>query len=75
MYERDDFRYTFQTFQATPFRQATEAVVPPRGQARSEWEIVDELTKRPAIRAPAFAALSAGRKALGLFGGASSRGR
>ena len=29
MYERDDFPYTFQAFQATPFRQATEAVVAP----------------------------------------------
>ena len=27
MYERDDFAVTFQAFQATPFRQATEAVV------------------------------------------------
>ncbi len=32
MYERDDFPFTFQTFQATPFRQATEAVVAPRGR-------------------------------------------
>ena len=31
MYERDDFAVTFQTFQATPFRQATEAVVDPGG--------------------------------------------
>ena len=31
MYERDDFAVTFQTFQATPFRQATEAVVAPGG--------------------------------------------
>lgn len=68
MYERDDFAVTFQTFQATPFRQATEAVVPPRGQARSEWEIIDELMKRTAIRAPVFAGLSAGRRLLGLFG-------
>ncbi len=40
MYERDDFPLTFQAFQATPFRQATEAVVAPRGRSRvSEWEI------------------------------------
>jgi anaerobic selenocysteine-containing dehydrogenase len=36
MYERDDFAVTFQTFQATPFRQATEAVVTPVGQVRTE---------------------------------------
>ena len=35
MYERDDFPYTFQAFQATPFRQATEAVVAPAGEART----------------------------------------
>ena len=57
MYERDDFAVTFQTFQATPFRQATEAVVAPVGQARTEWAIVDELTKRMAGRTPIFAAM------------------
>ena len=46
MYERDDFPYTFQAFQATPFRQATEAVVAPAGEARTEWDIVDDLTRR-----------------------------
>ncbi|MGZ8803330.1 MAG: molybdopterin-dependent oxidoreductase, partial [Mycobacterium sp.] len=46
MYERDDFPLTFQAFQATPFRQATEAVVAPAGQARQEWEIVGELMRR-----------------------------
>ena len=57
MYERDDFAVTFQTFQATPFRQATDAVVAPVGQARTEWEIVDELTRRMARRTPIFAAM------------------
>jgi anaerobic selenocysteine-containing dehydrogenase len=46
MYERDDFPYTFQAFQATPFRQATEAVVAPAGQARTEWDIVADLAGR-----------------------------
>ncbi|MCX2928748.1 molybdopterin-dependent oxidoreductase [Mycobacterium sp. CVI_P3] len=68
MYERDDFPYTFQAFQATPFRQATEAVVAPSGEARSEWDIVEDLTVRLAHSVPAFAALAAARKALGLFG-------
>ena len=45
MYERDDFPYTFQAFQATPFRQATEAVVAPAGEARPEWDIVDDLAQ------------------------------
>lgn len=68
MYERDDFPVTFQTFQATPFRQATEAVVTPAGQARTEWEIIDDLMQRLRIRTPVFAMMSGARKLLKLFG-------
>ncbi|MBO0677439.1 molybdopterin-dependent oxidoreductase [Mycolicibacterium sp. S2-37] len=57
MYERDDFAVTFQTFQATPFRQATEAVSAPVGQARTEWQIVEELIARTTVRTPLFTAL------------------
>ncbi|MGV9801915.1 molybdopterin-containing oxidoreductase family protein [Mycobacterium sp. NPDC003449] len=57
MYERDDFAVTFQMFQATPFRQATDAVVAPRGQARTEWDIVVDLIGRMGVRTPVFAAL------------------
>lgn len=62
MYERDDFAVTFQTFQATPFRQATEAVVAPVGQARTEWQIVDELTRRMAGRTMVFTVLAGARR-------------
>ena len=72
MYERDDFPFTFQAFQATPFRQATDAVVAPAGQARSEWDIVDDLTGRLAGDVPAFRALNVMRKALAAFGIAMS---
>lgn len=68
MYERDDFALTFQQFQATPFRQTTEAVVEAAGQARSEWDIVDDLTTRMGARTPVFAVLAAMRKALRVFG-------
>ncbi len=68
MYERDDFGLLLQTFHATPFRQVTEAVVAPRGDARTEWDIVDDLTRRMATRTPAFAALAAMRTAAGLIG-------
>ncbi len=68
MYERDDFPYTFQAFQATPFRQATEAVVPPRGDARTEWDIVADLAQRLARMVPAFALLGMARKTLRVFG-------
>lgn len=57
MYERDDFAITFQMFQATPFRQATDAVVAPVGQARTEWEIVVDLIGRMGVRTPLFAAI------------------
>ena len=72
MYERDDFPYTFQAFQATPFRQATDAVVAPAGQSRSEWDIVEDLACRLGRQVPAFAVFGAARKALGLFGTALS---
>ena len=68
MYERDDFPLTFQPFQATPFRQVTEAVVDPAGQARQEWQIVGELMRRMPTATPAFAAAAAARTALGFFG-------
>ncbi|WP_082933211.1 molybdopterin-dependent oxidoreductase [Mycolicibacterium elephantis] len=68
MYERDDFPYTFQGFQATPFRQATEAVLAPVGEAREEWAIVADLAERLARRVPAFAGFAVVRKVLRLFG-------
>ncbi|WP_192722122.1 molybdopterin-dependent oxidoreductase [Mycobacterium sp. OAS707] len=68
MYERDDFPLPFQTLQPTPFRQATEAVVAPAGQAREEWQVIDDLTRRMWWRTPGLIALAAIRKILGLFG-------
>ncbi len=68
MYERDDFPLLFQPFHATPFRQTTEAVVAPRGQARTEWQIVDDLMRRMATRSPVFAALALARTTAGLVG-------
>ncbi|MGE5695535.1 MAG: molybdopterin-containing oxidoreductase family protein [Candidatus Sericytochromatia bacterium] len=68
MYERDDFPLPFQTLQPTPFRQATEAVVAPVGEARPEWEIIDDLAGRLWRRTPMLAAMAGMRKALSLFG-------
>jgi len=68
MYERDDFPLPFQTLQPTPFRQATEAVVTPAGQARAEWEMIDDLTRRMWRRTPGLIALEVMRKTLALFG-------
>ncbi len=68
MYERDDFPLSFQTLQTTPFRQATEAVIAPVGQAREEWEVIDDITRRLWRRTPGLTALAAARKLLALFG-------
>jgi anaerobic selenocysteine-containing dehydrogenase len=65
MYERDDFAITFQQFQATPFRQVTEAVVDPVGQARTEWDIITDLIERMKVRTPVFLVLRRLRKGLG----------
>jgi formate dehydrogenase len=55
--EREDFPAAFLTFHTTPFVQWTEAVVKPRGEARQEWEIIEQISKRigvtPASLAPA----------------------
>ncbi|PRC60324.1 formate dehydrogenase, partial [Mycobacterium sp. ITM-2017-0098] len=68
MYERDDFPLTFQPFQATPFRQATEAVVAPVGQSRQEWEIVGELIRRLSDQSRVFGVLTASGKAMQRLG-------
>lgn len=68
MYERADFPLPFQNYLTTPFRQATEAVVPPAGEAREEWEVLDELMQGMARRTPALAAAQLLRRALRLVG-------
>lgn len=68
MYERDDFPVLAQGQQLTPFRQASDAVVAPAGQAQPEWEIIDQLMRRMARRTPAFAMVAVMRKVLGAMG-------
>jgi formate dehydrogenase len=46
MYEREDFPLPFLALFSTPFIQMTEAVVEPRGEARQEWEVIEEISKR-----------------------------
>ncbi len=47
--EREDFPSAFLTFSTTPFVQWSDPVVPPRGEARQEWEIIDALSRRMGI--------------------------
>lgn len=44
--EREDFPSAFLTFHTTPFVQWTDAVVEPRGEARQEWEIIEQIARR-----------------------------
>jgi anaerobic selenocysteine-containing dehydrogenase len=46
MYEREDFPLPFLGLFTTPYIQMTDAVVEPAGEARQEWEIIEEISKR-----------------------------
>jgi len=47
--EREDIPLALLGFYTTPFVQWTGAVVQPRGEARQEWEIIDQLSRRLGI--------------------------
>lgn len=57
MYERADFLIPFQPLFTTPFKQATDAVIPPMGESREEWQIVNDLVAALAQQAPALGGL------------------
>ncbi|WP_344940408.1 molybdopterin-containing oxidoreductase family protein [Actinomadura miaoliensis] len=44
--EREDLPLPFLQLHLTPYVTWTEPVVPPRGEARQEWQIFDELARR-----------------------------
>jgi formate dehydrogenase len=65
--EREDFPSVFLTFQTTPFVQWTDPVVAPRGEARQEWEIIEEISRRIGVTpSSAWAARALGRLGLRL---------
>lgn len=47
--ERDDVPVFGLSEQLRPFIQSTEAVLPPRGEARQEWQIIDELMHKTGL--------------------------
>ena len=47
--EREDFPLPFLALFTTPLIQMTEAVVEPRGEARQEWEIVEQIAERVGV--------------------------
>ena len=57
--EREDVPVAFLGFFSTPFIQVTEAVVEPAGEARQEWEVIDDISKRLGIAPYSIGALRA----------------
>ncbi len=49
MYEREDFPLPFLGLFTTPYIQMTDAVLDPAGEARQEWEIIEDISKRIGI--------------------------
>ncbi len=47
--EREDYPIGIASAAPTPFIQATEAVLPAYGEARQEWEVLDEIARRAGI--------------------------
>ena len=47
--EREDFPLPFLSLFTKPFINSTEAVVEPSGEARQEWEIVDDIAARVGV--------------------------
>ncbi|HEX2129419.1 MAG TPA: molybdopterin-dependent oxidoreductase [Solirubrobacterales bacterium] len=45
-YEREDFPLPFLSLYTTPFIQMSEPVTEPRGEAKQEWEVIEEISKR-----------------------------
>jgi anaerobic selenocysteine-containing dehydrogenase len=57
MYERGDFLLPFQALFTTPFKQATDPVISPRGEAREEWTVINELIAALSRRSPLVGAM------------------
>jgi formate dehydrogenase len=49
MYEREDFPLPFLSLFTTPFIQMTDPVTEPAGEARQEWEIIDQISRRVGV--------------------------
>ncbi len=62
--EREDLPLALLAFARTPYVQWTEAIVPPAGEARQEWEIIEAIADRMGIVASTEPAL----RLLGRFG-------
>ena len=67
MYEREDFPLPFLSLFTTPFIQMTEPVVEPAGEARQEWQVIEEIAARVGVvPSSAWAARLAGKAGIKL---------
>ena len=57
--EREDFPLPFLALFTTPFIQATEPVVEPYGEARQEWEVIEQIARAGRLRAVGLAGAAA----------------
>jgi anaerobic selenocysteine-containing dehydrogenase len=48
--ERPDVHVVASEWMVTPFTQATGAVVPPAGESREEWAVIDDLARRLGVQ-------------------------
>ncbi len=55
--EREDVPAALMGFFTTPFIQFSEAVVEPSGEARQEWEVIDEISRRIGVAPYSLTAL------------------
>jgi anaerobic selenocysteine-containing dehydrogenase len=49
MYEREDFPLPFLGLFTTPYINMTDAVLEPAGEARQEWEVIEQISRRIGI--------------------------
>jgi formate dehydrogenase len=56
-YEREDVPVALMSFYTKPFIQVTEPVVEPAGEARQEWEIIDQISRRASLAPYSFGLL------------------
>jgi len=57
--EREDVPVAFLGLFSTPFIQVTKAVLPPAGQARQEWRVIEDLSRRIGVAPYSAAGLRA----------------
>jgi anaerobic selenocysteine-containing dehydrogenase len=63
-YEREDITLITQTFHLTPHLEWTDAVIPPRGEAKQEWEAIDLIAREIGVVPASVGAM----RALGKLG-------